>query len=527
MTERRDAADAEEPAATVVRGAAAALPGATVLRDAGGAGATVVRDSAVAGAAVRGTAVRGIAGAAATVLRDAATPEAAPPGAAQGGDHGPTRRRATAMRAEGASGAGGVAELGAGALLKGRFELERLVGRGGMGVVWSALDRRKVEAGDPNPRVAVKILNAAVQQHPDSFVALQREASKAQTLAHPNIATVYDFDRDGQTVFITMELLRGSSLEDVIRGAANRGVGRATALPLIRGIADGLAYAHLKGIVHSDLKPANVFVTADGTAKILDFGIARAVPSAADDGPGDAFDAASLGAYTEAYATGEMVQGAAPAAADDLYALGIIVYELLAGRHPFAGKSWSEARAAGLSAAPIPGLRGREWRTVNRALAFERDARPRDAAEFLRSFFGSTRLRNAALGAIVSLAAAAGFLSFQNYRQAGPAVPFAALPAATQEKIRADLADGELAWGFYVKNGIGDGLNDSLSHFAEAYALHKGDRQAVAGLKRAADEILAHARSDPQELRTAARTLAASSEFLKTYPPVVAASGAP
>src|SRR5450432_3558868 len=113
------------------------------------------------------------------------------------------------------------AEFAVGSIIKNRFELLTLVGRGGMGMVFSALDRRKVEARDPNPNVAVKILNNTFQHHPDAFIALQREASKAQSLAHPNIVTVFDFDRDGENVFITMELLRGRSLEDVIRGARN------------------------------------------------------------------------------------------------------------------------------------------------------------------------------------------------------------------------------------------------------------------------------------------------------------------
>src|ERR1035438_5290300 len=207
-------------------------------------------------------------------------------------NNGETRSRETAsrdsrtrVRAADAPGAAGAAELEAGTLLKGRFELKTLVGRGGMGIVWSAVDRRKLEARDPNPEVAVKILNSSASQHPQAFVALQREASKAQTLAHPNIATVFDFDRDGANVFITMELLHGQPLDQAIRAVRNHGLGRAAALPVIRGIAEGLAYAHRKGIVHSDLKPANIFLLADGTPKILDFGIARAVPSAASHRP--------------------------------------------------------------------------------------------------------------------------------------------------------------------------------------------------------------------------------------------------
>lgn len=85
------------------------------------------------------------------------------------------------------------------------------------------------------------------ERHPDALVALQREARKAQTLAHPNVVTVFDFDRDGSSVFMTMELLRGA-LDTVVREARGAGIGRAAALPIIRGIAEGLAYAHRKGI---------------------------------------------------------------------------------------------------------------------------------------------------------------------------------------------------------------------------------------------------------------------------------------
>src|SRR5271166_421581 len=359
-------------------------------------------------------------------------------GAADASTGGETKSRdsRTRQRApEGGAAAAG-AEFEAGALLKGRFELKSLVGRGGMGIVWAAVDRRKLEARDPNPEVAVKILNSSASQHPQAFVALQREASKAQTLAHPNIATVFDFDRDGANVFITMELLHGQPLDAAIRAVRNHGLGRTAALPVIRGIAEGLAYAHRKGIVHSDLKPANIFLLADGTPKVLDFGIARAVPSAASAGPKDEFDAGSLGAYTEAYATDEMVQGADPAPADDIYALGIICYELLTGKHPFQDKAAGAARAAGLTAPPIRSLRRREWRTLARALSFDRAERPRDAAEFIRQFFGATRLRNALVAAVVLLAFAASVLWYRNYQQSGPAVAFEDLPADTQQQIK-------------------------------------------------------------------------------------------
>jgi predicted Ser/Thr protein kinase len=462
-------------------------------------------------------------GAPLTTLRGNPTIARAPEAPAANQDAPATRLR-TAGEAESRS-AAEPAEFAVGSIIKNRFELKMLVGRGGMGTVFSALDRRKAEARDPNPDVAVKILNSSFQRHPDAFVALQREASKAQSLAHPNIVTVFDFDRDGENVFITMELLRGRSLEDVIRGARNRGIEIKAARPVIRGIAEGLSYAHRKGIVHSDLKPANIFLAENGTPKILDFGIARAVPTAVSAGPRDQFDAGTLGAYTEGYATEEMVQGADPAPADDIYALGIIVYELLTGKHPYAGKTAAEARAAGAAPAPIRSLRRREWQTLSRALAFDRSRRPRDATEFLRLFFGATQLRNALIAAILLLAIAAGYLWYQNYRQSGPSVAFEDLPAATQGQLNAYFDDGDKAWSFYAAHGIADGLDGSLKAFASAYQLHKRDRRAVQGLKRVADEMLKRERNDPAALRDAARILAESSEFLNTYPPVVNALG--
>jgi len=446
---------------------------------------------------------------------------------ASAGSETKSRDSRTRQRAPERGAASAAAEFEAGALLKGRFELTSLVGRGGMGIVWAAVDRRKLEARDPHPEVAVKILNSSAAQHPDAFVALQREASKAQTLAHPNIATVFDFDRDGANVFITMELLRGQPLDKTIGAAHNHGIGRAAALPIIRGIAEGLAYAHRKGIVHSDLKPANIFLGPDGTPKILDFGIARAVPSAGGEAPQDAWDAGSLGAYTEAYATDEMVEGRDPAPADDIYALGIIAYELLTGKHPFHGMAMAAARAAAVTVPPIRGLRRRESRTLARALSFERARRPRDAAEFMREFFGSTRTRNVLIAAVVLLACAAAFLWYRNYQQAGPAVAFEDLPAEVQQKIKSDFAEGDEGWALYTQDTErnADGLASSLSFYADAYKTHPRDREAARRLKRSADEILKRARADPARLRETAQGLATLSDFLKTYPPVVDALG--
>ncbi|MEE3189355.1 MAG: protein kinase, partial [Pseudomonadota bacterium] len=136
-------------------------------------------------------------------------------------------------------------------VIKGRFELVSMLGAGGMGAVYKALDRRKVEASDSDPYVAVKLLNDDFRQHPDAFISLQRESRKSQTLAHPNIVTVYDFDRDRDTVFMTMEFLEGAPLDELLREHPN-GLPPEQAESALRDISNALIYAHSHNIIHSD-----------------------------------------------------------------------------------------------------------------------------------------------------------------------------------------------------------------------------------------------------------------------------------
>ena len=410
-----------------------------------------------------------------------------------------------------------------GAIIKKRFVLETLIGKGGMGLVFGAIDRRKEEAQDPNPRVALKVLNADFERHPQSFIALQREARKAQTLAHPNVVTVFDFDRDGETVYMTMELLRGKPLEGVVRGARGKGIPAAEALPIIRGIAEGLAYAHRKGIVHSDLKPGNVFIAEDGAPKILDFGIARAVPSSVTSENQDVFDAGSLGAYTEAYATDEMIDGIDPHPADDLYALGIIGYELLTGFHPYQRHGAPTARKLGIKPPPLKGLKLREARALERCLSFDRKQRPKDAADFLRAFQGVSTLQKVSIAVAAILAVTVGYLWYQNWVETSPAIPFAQLPQATQQEITAELADGDKEWAFY-QQGITPAVEEAVVHYANAYDKHPRNRDAVKGLKKAGDEILKLAGDDPAMRHAVAGNLMERSDFYRKYAPVVEAA---
>lgn len=410
-----------------------------------------------------------------------------------------------------------------GEVIKDRFVLETVLGKGGMGVVFGAIDRRKEEARDPNPRVALKVLGAEFARHPQSFMALQREARKAQTLAHPNVVTVFDFDRDDDVVYMTMELIKGRSLDAIVREGRGKGVDPKVALPIIRGVAEGLAYAHRKGIVHSDLKPGNVFICEDGSPKILDFGIARAVPSATAEK--DVFDAGELGAYTEAYATEEMVKGVDPHPADDMYALGIIAYELVTGSHPYSRNSAPSARKLNLKFAPIKGLKRKQARAIESCLSFDRKRRPQDASAFLKAFRGVTPLQQATLAAAAVLAVTAGYFAYQNYVETSPSIPFAQLAPEVQQEFREQMQHGDAAWTIYESVGDAPALSDdAINHYAAAWALHPRNREAVAALNRTADELLRLAGESSEDQRLIAQNLLARSEHFRKYPPVLDAA---
>lgn len=275
---------------------------------------------------------------------------------------------------------------GVGETLNGRFVLEECVGFGGMGTVYKALDLRKLEASDRNPYIAIKVLNVQFRGHPKSLIALQREARKAQALAHPNIVSVYDFDRDGPMVYLTMEYLQGKPLSQVLRAPGFSGMPYAEVLPIVTGMGNALAYAHGRGFVHCDFKPGNVILTDAGVVKVIDFGIARVFHKTETDADATVFDPGSLGALTPAYASPEMLERRDPDPRDDIYALACITYELLTGHHPFNRLSSAQARGAAMKP-PRPARLGRaQWQALKCALSLEREERTPTVARFLAGF---------------------------------------------------------------------------------------------------------------------------------------------
>ena len=280
------------------------------------------------------------------------------------------------------------ARIGVGDVLRERFVLEAAIGEGGMGLVFKARDQRREEARDRDPYVAIKVLGDDFKSHPDALIALQREARRMQRLSHPNIASVYDFDRDGTHVYLVMELLEGESLDRMLARQAGTGLPLQQARRLIEDAGSALRHAHTKGLVHSDFKPANVFVTRSGEIKIIDFGIARIAKdsSKGGDAVGTVFDAGHLGAYTNAYASPEQILSAAePDPRDDVYAFGLVAYETLSGKHPFGRKSAVEAQFRSLKPEPLAVLDARQNEALAAALSFDRAQRPEDVMTLVRA----------------------------------------------------------------------------------------------------------------------------------------------
>ena len=300
-----------------------------------------------------------------------------------------------------------------GRLLKKRFVLEDVLGKGGMGVVYKARDLRKVEAQDSNPYIATKVLGQNFKDHPQAFISLQQEAVKSQKLAHPNIVTVHDFDRDGSTIFMTMELLKGDPLDVLLEQEAP--FSRESAFRYFNELCSGLDYAHKRGLIHSDFKPANIFVTTGGIVKILDFGIARA---ANRDSQSSDFDAGDLGALTPAYATIEMVNREAPSYSDDVYALACVFYQMLTANHPYQRMSATDALAKKLKPKRPEILTSREWQALNQGLSLTKAKRPATIAEFRDSIIPPAKSPVIKIIAAIILAFVAGgaWFAFQQYK---------------------------------------------------------------------------------------------------------------
>ncbi len=206
----------------------------------------------------------------------------------------------------------------------GKYQIQRVLGRGGMGTVYEALDPAL------HRKVAIKVMIQGLAESPDLKARFLREAQAAGSLRHRNIVTVYDLGEDGGQPYIAMEFIEGTDLEKIIQNRESRPL--EWKIDVIRQVCDGLGYAHKNGIVHRDVKPANIRVTSDGEVKIMDFGIAHLQSST--------MTRSGLVLGTVHYMSPEQIEGQHKADhRADIFSVGTIAYELIAHRRPFDGES--------------------------------------------------------------------------------------------------------------------------------------------------------------------------------------------
>jgi len=207
----------------------------------------------------------------------------------------------------------------------GRYEVTHLIARGGMAQVYRALDTRL------GRHVALKVLFPELSIDRAFVERFRREAQAAANLSHPNIVAVYDWGEDEGSHFIAMELVTGTSLATALR--AERTLPATRAATIAAEVASALAYAHRHGVVHRDIKPGNVLLTDEGQVKVTDFGIAQAVSTE------EGLTMAGSVMGTAAYFSPEQAEGVVVDGRSDLYSLGVVLFEMLAGRTPFVGDS--------------------------------------------------------------------------------------------------------------------------------------------------------------------------------------------
>ena len=260
------------------------------------------------------------------------------------------------------------------AVLGGRYRVEARIGAGGMAEVFRGFDTTL------HRTVAIKTLNAPYARDASFVERFRREAQAAARLSHPNIVATYDSGTDGATQFIVMEFIEGRTLAEFL--VSGKRLTPVQATEIAEKVCDALTAAHAQGVIHRDIKPGNIMVTREGAVKVMDFGIARMV-----SGPETA-PQTSVVMGTATYISPEQAKGQPVDARSDLYSLGTVLYEMLAGRPPFVGDSSVAVAYKQVNEAPEPpsvhnpDVPPRLDAVIMRALAKNPANRYQDAAEF-------------------------------------------------------------------------------------------------------------------------------------------------
>jgi len=270
-------------------------------------------------------------------------------------------------------------EPGLGAILNSRYQLEELVSDGPMGKVFRASDLFKRQAGTTTA-MAIKMLNPELRADADALARLQQEAFQVQRLSHTNIINVFDFDRAGSTDFITMEWLEGETLALLLDRLRPHAMDPDETERIIYRVVAGLSHAHAHGIVHGDIKPANIYLCRDQSVKVIDFGTVRGRAVKTKTATGAAY------ALTPGYASCELLEGSEPCPQDDVYALACTLYRMVTGFRPYGRLTALQAEAGKRVPRKPDALTHVQWRVLRHGLALRRQHRLRDVDSLLQVF---------------------------------------------------------------------------------------------------------------------------------------------
>ena len=319
-----------------------------------------------------------------------------------------------------------------------RYVLERRLGGGGMGVVYRARDKLMERHHDRDPYVALKLISDAMRTDAEMRTLLQRECSRAQKLSHPNIIRVFYFGCDEKidADYLTMELLLGEPLEHLIRDNPS-GLPWQRSSRLIDQLCSGLTYAHAQGIVHSDIKPSNLFMTDAAMLKILDFGIAAPLRSAETRSAETQANPRHLRAVSMRYSSLEMHLGLDADPRDDVYSAACVIYELLTGRHPFGELTTPRAAEENLKPKLVASLSKAQNRALATALNFRRSERTASIEELKNGLLAAPSpmskvgIRYASAAVLITAVVAVASVAL---RRAGPdSAEHAATPIAVTQ----------------------------------------------------------------------------------------------
>ena len=275
-------------------------------------------------------------------------------------------------------------EVAIGDVLRNRYRVVGVLGHGGMGTVFEAVDEYRVDLPTTSQRLAVKVLHTAVTEREELLSELQREFQHLQLLSHPNIVRVHEFDRDGDIAFFTMEFLNGALLSQALGARKGVALSRPYALAIMRDVGAALAHAHSRGVLHGDINPQNIFITNNGELRVLDFGASHKILRDRWNAGNKLSERAPVA--TPGYASCQLLEGQYPDSRDDVFAFACVAYVLLSGRHPFPNRTAVEACAQRLRPPRPPGITSQQWRILREGLRWERDQRPADIQQWLDRF---------------------------------------------------------------------------------------------------------------------------------------------